>query len=82
MGSDVSTFTLVTLAHSVGDVKVTVTLPGGTLRTAGRTRDSRVQVTPVTGGTGMFAGAKGTCEVRSLNANGDKASNVYRLQLP
>ena len=80
VGSDVGTFTVV--SGSVGDVKVAVTLPGGTLRTAGRIRDNTVQVTRVTGGTGTYAGARGTCEVRPIGASAHKASNVYRLRLP
>jgi hypothetical protein len=82
VGSDVSTFTVVSATQGVGDLKAAVTLPGGTIRAAGRIRGTRAQTIPVTGGTGTFANARGTGEVRSLNASGDRALNVYRLQLP
>jgi hypothetical protein len=80
VGSDVGTFTIV--AATVSDVKVTTKLPGGTIRSSGRVRDARTQAIRVIGGTGIFAGARGTNEVRTLNAAAGRASNVYRLQLP
>jgi len=82
VGSDISTYTVVSITPGVGDEKVTATLPGGTLRAAGRVRETRAQTIRVTGGTGMFANASGSGEVRSLNASGDRTLNVYRLQLP
>lgn len=81
VGSDVGTYTL--LSATLGDVKVTVKLPGGTLRAAGRIRDGVPnQTIRVTGGTGTFAGARGTLATSPLNASGNRALNVYRLQLP
>ena len=81
IGSDVSTFTVVSL--TTGDVTVAAKLPGGTLRAAGRIRQrDRLQRIRVVGGTGVFAGARGVAETSPLNANGDRARNVYRLQLP
>ena len=77
--SDVSTYTVVSTTK--GEVKVTAKLPGGTLRAAGRTGGERLQRIPVLGGTGAFAGARGVTE-SPLNASGDRARNVYRLQLP
>jgi hypothetical protein len=82
VGSDISTYTVVSITPGVGDEKVTATLPGGTIRAAGRVRETRAQTIRVTGGTGTFANASGSGEVRSLNASGDRTLNVYRLQLP
>ena len=79
VGSDTGTYTVVSLTQ--GDVKVTTRLPGGTVRAAGRTGRERVQVIRVTGGTGDFANARGTVEVRSLGSD-TRALNVYRLRLP
>jgi hypothetical protein len=80
VGSDVTTLTYVTA--SVGDVKVTVKLPGGTLRVTGRFRsgDTGQTTVRVTGGTGVFRGARGSCTVSQQR--GLRALNVYRLQLP
>jgi hypothetical protein len=80
VGSDVTTATYV--SASVGDVKATVRLPGGTLRVAGRFRTGGPGKTTVrvTGGTGAFRGARGTCTVSQQR--GLRALNVYRLQLP
>jgi len=80
VGSDVSTFTFRTLSE--GDIEATATLPGGTIRAAGRIRGTRAQTIRVTGGTGKFANARGTVEVVSLDASGGRTLNVYRLQLP
>jgi hypothetical protein len=81
VGSDISTYTVVSITPGVGDEKVT-TLPGGTIRAVGRIRETLAQTIRVTGGTGTFANASGSGEVRSLNASGDRTLNVYRLQLP
>jgi len=80
VGSDVATLTVT--SPTSGDMKVQAKLPGGTLRSAGRIGESRAPVIRVTGGTGAFAGARGTVEVISLNAAGDRTINVYRLRLP
>ena len=80
VGGDVATVSLVSANRS--DVKMTVKLPGGTLRVAGRVEDQRVQTIPVVGGTGAFAGARGTCAITGLDASGNRARNVYRLSLP
>ncbi len=79
VGGDVGAFTVVTA--SLSDAKGTTRLPGGTIRTAGRVRDARTQTIRVTGGTGTFANARGTCTVTTLDRGG-LALNVYRLQLP
>ena len=77
VGTDVATFTLVSSAK--GDVKLTTTLPGGTLRAAGRVGPQQVGRIRVLGGTGAFAKARGVCE--SFNQGGDRVI-VYRVQLP
>lgn len=63
-------------------MKLTVKLPGGTLRAAGRVRENGPLLIRVLGGTGDFANARGTSEARSLNASGTLSLNVYRLKLP
>lgn len=70
------------VAATVSDMTVTAKLPGGTVRSAGRIRDARTQSVRVTGGTGAYAGARGTNEVSTVNAGTGVALNVYRLQLP
>jgi hypothetical protein len=65
-------------------IDVTATLPGGTLRVRGAMHvlaDGSERY-PVNGGTGRFAGARGTVTVRSLGGQGTQSSNVYRLTLP
>jgi Dirigent-like protein len=81
VGSDVETITVTSVMPTRARVTVVVTLPGGTLRVAGPITSSNL-VLPVIGGTGDFAGARGTSEVKSLDADGDPALNVYRLRLP
>jgi hypothetical protein len=81
VGSDVATVKLVT--RSAVDIKLVVTLPGGTLRAAGRIRETdATQTLRVTGGTGTFANARGTGVTRPLNTAGSRALNVYRVALP
>lgn len=80
VGRDSYSFTFVSPTEAVIDVRVR--LPGGTLRARGRMRISqgdRIVVT-VTGGTGKFAGARGTGEARALSPN--ESLNVYRLRFP
>jgi hypothetical protein len=81
VGSDVQTITVTSVTPTRARVTVTATLPGGTLRLAA-TISSNKQALPVVGGTGEFAGARGTCEVRNLDADGDPALNIFRLRLP
>lgn len=80
VGRDSYSFRFVSPTEAVIDVRVQ--LPGGTLRARGRMRISqgdRILVT-VTGGTGKFAGARGTGEARTLSPN--ESLNVYRLRFP
>jgi Dirigent-like protein len=80
VGSDRATTTLVS-AQAVR-MQGTVRLPGGTLTIRGRVTGTQRSVTvPVTGGTGRFAGARGTVTAAAL-PDGRSASNVYRLTLP
>ena len=55
-----------------------VTLPGGTLSYRGAGRIGSSTPNPVVGGTGRFAGARGTLVV----GNGTSPLNTYRLTLP
>lgn len=64
---------------AVAFVDVTATLPGGTIRARGQAdfrRDSNV--IRVVGGTGAFAGAKGTVEEKALPSG--QTLNIYRLR--
>lgn len=64
-------------------VRVTVHLPGGTLRVAGiMAAGARAGRLPVVAGTGAFKGVRGSVEVRNLDGHPLRASNVYRLNLP
>lgn len=84
VGSDrgILTFT----SGSTARADVTARLPGGTIRVRGRMTilAGGGQRYPVAGGTGRFAGARGTLTVRPLGGpvNRPRASNVYRLTLP
>jgi len=82
VGSDVTTVKVVSTSPAIDDVTLVTKLPGGTLRGSGRVRESKTEVMPITGGTGKFAGARGTLESTSPDANGDRSLNVYRLRLP
>jgi len=64
---------------AVASVEVTATLPGGTIRARGRA-DFRLtsNVIRVVGGTGVFAGARGTAEERALPSG--QTLNIYRLR--
>ena len=82
VGSDVQTITVTSVTPTRARVTVAVTLPGGTLRVAGSVTASNQTALPVVGGSGDFAGARGTTEVKSLDADGDPSLNIYRLRLP
>lgn len=67
------------MTAAVALVDVTATLPGGTIRARGKAdfrRDSNA--IRVVGGTGAFAGAKGTVEEKVLPT--DQALNIFRLR--
>ena len=83
VGGDDATFTVLTSTQA--DLRVEVSLPGGTLRAGGRVRLGSVQTYAVTGGTGRFAHARGTGESRALASKwggGNRRVSVYRLRLP
>jgi Dirigent-like protein len=80
VGMDVGIVTLT--SATAGDLRVTAALPGGTIRSRGRDEVANSESLRITGGTGTFAGARGVCEVRTLNVRLGRALNVYRLQLP
>ena len=78
VGSDYATYTL--LSKQTAVIRVRVTLPGGTLRAQGTADLTKPGgVLAVVGGTGKFANARGSSEVRDLR---NYSINVYRLQLP
>jgi hypothetical protein len=81
VGSDTGTITVV--SRTLLDNKGVAVLPGGTIRFEGRAADgARALSLGVTGGTGRYAGARGTLEVKALTPDGTRTSNVYRLTLP
>jgi hypothetical protein len=83
VGGDHATFTILTSTHA--DLRVEMSLPGGTLRAGGRVRLGPTQTYAVTGGTGRFVHARGTGESRSVAnkwGSGNRRLKVYRLRLP
>ena len=81
VGSDVGLYTVVTVQPMRMKLRVTVRLPGGTLRGTGTIAGTNVTLR-VVGGTGDFANARGTGTVREHNGARPGVLNVYRLQLP
>jgi Dirigent-like protein len=80
VGSDASIYTF--LSPTVVNMKVTAKLPGGTLRSTARIEGSTLPALKVVGGTGAFAGARGTGQVKKAPAGVNGVLNIYRLQLP
>lgn len=83
VGSD--RFREVLESATVSSIRVTASLPGGTITCRGKRYADRSRATlRVTGGTGRFADAAGTCEASAAPRNpyGADSLNVYRLQLP
>jgi hypothetical protein len=76
VGSDRGTITLT--GPRSARVNVVATLPGGTIRVRGPLDEqtNATLVVPVVGGTGAFAGARGTL---TINGTEKRAWNVYRL---
>jgi hypothetical protein len=78
VGTDRGTVTVIGTASA--SISSTTKLPGGTLRVNGRMR-LRPQgglIFPVTGGTGVFAGARGTLTILGTN-DPKRATNIYAL---
>jgi hypothetical protein len=77
VGSDQGTLTVLsaTVARSVG----VATLPGGTIRFRGSGKVGARTSIPIVGGTGDYAGARGTLVVSQA---GDTTFNTYNLKLP
>jgi hypothetical protein len=73
------TFTITLSSPTAGAVDAVVSLPGGTLRVKGAGSLTGATRFPVIGGTGRFAGARGTCAVAG---SGDATLNTYRVTLP
>lgn len=80
VGSDAGIYTF--LSPTVVNMKVTVKLPGGTLRGTARIEGNTLPVLKVVGGTGAFAGARGTGQIKKAPAGVNGVLNTYRLQLP
>lgn len=82
VGNDRATFT----NHGSGVLTVdgAATFPGGTILFRGRvtTRKDGTEVLPVAGGTGHFAGARGTLTIGQIRSDERVALNIYRLTLP
>jgi hypothetical protein len=81
VGSDVATYTVVSTTPTRMSMKLTVKLPGGTLRGTAQVAGNAVPTIRIVGGTRNFANARGTGEVRARRAAGT-ALNIYRLRLP
>jgi hypothetical protein len=79
VGSDVVNHTITAVGPPIRlSLKLTAKLPGGTLRGTA-SGSPRIKVV---GGTGAFANARGTLEVRDHNGSKPGVLNIYRLQLP
>ena len=79
VGTDTYSMTVTTPPRA--RILITVQLPSGTLKVDGVwPLTARVLRVPVVGGTGAYAGAKGTAEATSLG--GDRTLNVYRVSVP
>ena len=82
VGSDVWITTIVIPPFGKADVKAATTVPGGTIRAVGTVTATQMTGTfRVVGGTGKYAGARGTLSLRNINPSGSRAVIVYRLQL-
>ena len=83
VGSDVWITTIVIPPFGKAGVKATTTVPEGTIHAVGVVTATQMTGTfRVVGGTGKYAGARGTLSLRNINASGSRAVIVYRLQLP
>jgi hypothetical protein len=78
VGSD--RYAIVAVAYQTVAVDFVTRFPGGTLHAHGEGRKGSRPVVPIVGGTGGFAGARGSIEGSHL-ASGKKL-NVYRVRLP
>jgi len=79
VGSDAYTLTVTTPPKVL--LSVNAKLPHGTIRAEGRSDLMAAKFSiPVVGGTGLYAGARGTAE--SIDLAGNRTLNVYRLRLP
>lgn len=80
VGSDVGRY--IFTSATTASIKLTVKLPGGTLRCTSRVTATAETPLKVVGGTGAFAGARGTGAITPAPAALKGAYNTYRLQLP
>ena len=82
VGSDTGRYTIVSLNPPLVTLKLSVKLPGGTLRATGRSAGNSAPTIRIVGGTGSFANARGTGEVRAQTGGAQGVLNIYRLRLP
>ena len=82
VGSDTGRYTIVSSRPPVVRLRLTVKLPGGTLRGTDRIEGNAPPTIRVVGGTGSFANARGTLTVRDDTAGAPGVLNIYRLRLP
>ena len=76
VGSDTGVYTMV--SEGTFKLKGAARLPGGSLRVEGLVGGGRL--VPVVGGTGAYAGARGTCSVR--DESNTRSRNTYQLRIP
>jgi hypothetical protein len=81
VGSDVATYTVVSTTPTRMRMRLTVKLPGGTLRGTAQVVGNDLPTIRIVGGTRNFAKARGTGTVRARPGRPD-ALNIYRLRLP
>jgi hypothetical protein len=81
VGSDSGTWKILS-AKGAAAFRGVARLPGGTIFVKGRIAlDASSGSLPVVGGSGRFAGARGTLVVRELGTQG-RAANIFLLTLP
>ena len=69
-------------APNAGQCQGTLSLPGGTLQTAGYVRFGTTTRVPIVGGTGIYLGARGTFTSTTIGGHGSLKSTVTIRLLP
>jgi hypothetical protein len=82
VGSDVGIYRVTATNPVRMSVTVIARLPGGTLRGTAQVAGNTVPTIRVVGGTGAFANARGTGDVRPYSGRPRGVLNIYRLRLP
>jgi len=81
IGTDLSRLRF--LSGTVGVVVGSATFPGGTVRFKGRfSRTAKGLALTITGGTGRYAGARGTVTEPATDSDPQNATNTYHVRLP